>query len=61
MKQIPDRRLATVGRLPSDIDGDEQRVTCESCGVRMWESEAITEWVPTRGTAKYCRDCADED
>lgn len=61
MKQIPDRRLATVGRLPSDIDGDEQRVTCDYCGCRMWESESVTEWVPTRGTKNYCRDCADAD
>ena len=58
MKQIPDRRFATVGRLPSDMDGDEQRITCADCGRTMWKSEALTEFTPTRGTVQLCRYCA---
>lgn len=59
-KPIPSKPLASPGRLPSDIDGDEQRVECESCGTRIWEKEAIKQWTP-RGAVTYCHDCADEN
>ena len=59
MKQIPERRLSSVGRLPSDIDGDDQRVTCDDCGKRLWESEAFVRWTTTRGSVTCCRDCSE--
>ena len=32
MTNIPDRPLSSPGRMPSDIDGDCQRVACVDCG-----------------------------
>lgn len=56
MRQIPDRPLASPGRLPSDIDGDESRVKCTCCGRSVWEPEAIVD-----NNKTYCRGCAGDN
>lgn len=58
MQQIPNKPLASRGRFPSDIDGDERRVKCDYCGCSVWESEAIHEWKPFWGAMTMCGRCA---
>ena len=58
MQQIPNKPLASRGRLPSDIDGDERRVKCDYCGCSVWKSEAVRENTPSRGAITLCVWCA---
>ena len=58
MKQLPDRRRSSPGRLPSDIDGDDHRTKCQDCGVSVWQSETVSVWSSFRGRVGVCLDCA---
>ena len=55
MQDIPEKRLSAIGRLPSDIDGDEPRHDCGHCGRSRFESD-----LRLRGESYLCEDCDDE-
>lgn len=57
MRQLPDKPLASRGRLPSDIDGDEARVKCDCCGRRVWESQIVVHWLKGRSKS-HCPECS---
>ena len=51
------RFLASLGRLPSDIDGDRHLTTCPRCDHEIDREDVIQDWTPTRGAVLVCRDC----
>ena len=55
-KDIPEKRLSAIGRLPSDIDGDEPRHRCIICCRSDWESNMRID-VNKFGTSWFCRRC----
>jgi hypothetical protein len=57
VRQIPDRPLASRGRLPSDIDGDAVECKCEHCGRWMDRDKLTQDHSPTRGLILVCEDC----
>lgn len=39
MRSIPEKRLSSPGRMPSDIDGDCRRQQCRECGKSDFEDK----------------------
>ena len=63
MKDMPEKRLSAIGRLPSDIDGDEPRQKCHYCGRSDWESSISCTSVRHGFVISYrylCKKCDDE-
>lgn len=46
-KRFPERRLSSVGRLPSDIDGDDDMVRIETVNLSLDERVAVVESLGT--------------
>jgi len=39
VNNIPEKRLSSIGRYPSDIDGDCDRTSCADCGINRCTHE----------------------
>ena len=57
MRQIPEKPLASPGRLPSDIDGDVAKVRCHYCGRMVSEDQAEFVPLPFHVSVISCRNC----
>lgn len=57
MRDFPERRLSSPGRLPSDIDGDIDFCRCPYCNRDYDRQDMTQDWTPTRGVILVCKQC----
>jgi len=52
VNNIPEKRLSSIGRYPSDLDGDCDRASCADCGINRFTDE-----MKNYGNGPICADC----
>lgn len=61
MRQLPDKKLASRGRLPSDMDGDVPECRCEGCSRFKSRDQMVEHYNAVRGRHLLCRRCYEGD